>query len=395
MNLIKKIEDFIENNIELINEYESINYNINIDTIINDTADLLEKYIRMTKSTDINSIIKYAFNIAIKKKISLIEAFEYMINTKIDIIESSNSIQQYFKEINNIYLKNKNDYNIEYCNDNREKLIQMNLKSVISIAKKYQGLGLTLNELISAGNLGLVTAFDKFNPYKNKLKDSILSCVQNLPENFSGKLLEDSIKEYLKYGEIKKKFIPLLKKNNINKKELIKWVDNNIKNAKFNSIAVMWIKAYILIEIDNYSRLVKKPKSEIYKDKEEFGTYKKEITLDIDAPITDETKTCIHDILKIEDDEISELESHEAYCLFKDNLYKLLDGVKLRDKNIFLKKFGIGLPRPLLPKEIAEQENLSIARVSQIFQSVTEQIQQNSKKFKIDPNILFDAVRKM
>ena len=32
---------------------------------------------------------------------------------------------------------------------NRNKLIEMNLKAVISIAKRYQGLGLTLQELIS------------------------------------------------------------------------------------------------------------------------------------------------------------------------------------------------------------------------------------------------------
>ena len=40
------------------------------------------------------------------------------------------------------------------------------------------------------------------------------------------------------------------------------YVNRNIYNAKFNSIATIWIRAYNLIEIDNYSRLVKKPKAE-------------------------------------------------------------------------------------------------------------------------------------
>ena len=61
----------------------------------------------------------------------------------------------------------------------------------------------------------------------------------------------------------------------------------------------------------------------------------------------------------------------------------------------FLKKFGIGLPRPMLPKEIADQEGLSKARVSQIFQSVIEQIQVNSVKYDIDSDQLFASVRKM
>ena len=84
----------------------------------------------------------------------------------------------------------------------------------------------------------------------------------------------------------------------------------------------------------------------------------------------------------------------EAYDLYKNCLNKLLDGVKPRDRAIFLKKFGIGLPRPMLPKEIADQEGLSIARISQIFQTVVEQIQHNQVKYNIDPNMLFDAVKK-
>ena len=71
-------------------------------------------------------------------------------------IVTFDSTQQYFKDINDVYERHGNDYDIEYCPENRDKLIEMNLKSVVSIAKKYQGLGLSLNELISAGNLGLV-----------------------------------------------------------------------------------------------------------------------------------------------------------------------------------------------------------------------------------------------
>ena len=59
------------------------------------------------------------------------------------------------------------------------------------------------------------------------------------------------------------------------------------------------------------------------------------------------------------------------------------------------KKFGIGLPRPLLPKEIADQEGLSIARISQIFRTVIDQMQKNQVKYNIDPNVLFDAVKKI
>ena len=73
----------------------------------------------------------------------------------------------------------------------------------------------------------------------------------------------------------------------------------------------------------------------------------------------------------------------------------MLDGVKVRDRSIFLKKFGIGLPRPMSPKEIADQEGLSIARISQIFQTVIEQMQKNAIKFNMNSDSLFDAVKKI
>ena len=88
------------------------------------------------------------------------------------------------------------------------------------------------------------------------------------------------------------------------------------------------------------------------------------------------------------------MEVAEAYDTYKSNLMLLLDGVKPRDRSIFLKKFGIGLPRPMLPKEIADQEGLSIARISQIFQNVVDQIQQNQVKYNIDKNLLFSVVKK-
>jgi RNA polymerase primary sigma factor len=45
----------------------------------------------------------------------------------------------------------------------REKLFLANTRLVVSIAKRYQGLGLALPDLIQEGNLGLMKAIDRFD----------------------------------------------------------------------------------------------------------------------------------------------------------------------------------------------------------------------------------------
>ncbi len=46
----------------------------------------------------------------------------------------------------------------------RKRLVEKNLRLVVTVAKKYRGMGLPVEDLIQEGNIGLIKAVDKYDP---------------------------------------------------------------------------------------------------------------------------------------------------------------------------------------------------------------------------------------
>jgi RNA polymerase primary sigma factor len=81
-------------------------------------------------------------------------------------------LSMYLREINKIPLLSREEENelaLKAKNGDvaaKNKIINANLRFVITVAKKYQNHGLDLTDLISEGNLGLLTAIEKFDTTK-------------------------------------------------------------------------------------------------------------------------------------------------------------------------------------------------------------------------------------
>ena len=83
-----------------------------------------------------------------------------------------NNLASYLKEINKVPLLTREEEEkiaLMAASGNkeaREKLVNANLRFVVNVAKKYQGLGMPLEDLISEGNAGLMNAVDRFDVNK-------------------------------------------------------------------------------------------------------------------------------------------------------------------------------------------------------------------------------------
>lgn len=91
---------------------------------------------------------------------------------KADYDNDNEVLSMYLEEINKVpMLSYEEEYELALKAKNgdkraRERIINANLRFVVSVAKKFKGQGLPLSDLINEGNIGLITAIDKFEPEK-------------------------------------------------------------------------------------------------------------------------------------------------------------------------------------------------------------------------------------
>ena len=129
----KKVDKLRTNNPDLVNTYED-KFRDNLDDCVHDMYYIFSKLPSSKSIEDPIGIIQRALQYAINSNVNILDAMGTII-MQASTSNERGTLQQYFNEISRVYDKHNNNYNIEYCEENRDKLIEMNLKTVISIAK--------------------------------------------------------------------------------------------------------------------------------------------------------------------------------------------------------------------------------------------------------------------
>ena len=260
------------------------------------------------------------------------------------------SLSLYLKEIEKIPLLDRDEeYKLAVMAKKgdsyaRNRLVESNLRFVVSIAKQYQNRGLPLSDLISEGNIGLLTAMDKFEPEKGYhfisyavwwIRQSILKAIGEksrmirLPMNRTADLVQI-----------------LQTKTNLE--------ENGYNDASIEDIAAeCGMTKDQVLEVMQMSREVSS----------------------LDAPVGAEEDSSFGDFIESDLQKPDDVVMDEA---LKESVRKILDTLPERERGIIALRFGLEGKKPMSLKEVGELYNLTKERIRQIEKKVLGQLSEDS-----------------
>lgn len=263
------------------------------------------------------------------------------MNKKFVNLKEDETLNKYFKDIKKFDLLSP-DEEIELAIKIQsgdelaiDKMVRSNLKFVISIAKEYQGQGLSLPDLINEGNYGLIKAAKRFD---------------------------------------------------------------HTRGFRFISYAVYWVKQSIMQSLNDNSRSIRLPANvinKLYKLKKGIEKFETENGLNLDSKLHNEfieltndipTCTSLNNKINEEGDELIELVANNEEEIdylddgvkIKLELYKIIDGLDVREKDIIESYFGIRRDTEAMTLEaIGDKYGLSKERVRQIKEKTIRKLRAN------------------
>ena len=230
-----------------------------------------------------------------------------------------------------------------------ELLVKSNLLFVVSVAKTYQGRGLSLDDLIAEGNIGLLKAAKQFDPsFQNKFISYAIQWIQ-----------QSILEAFEKNGRTVR--LPHSQQSFVNK----------IKRAQ-NLIEQRECRPATMEEVAEELGIMTKKVSDILQATQRCCS--------LDAPVQDDGDNSRLDIRPLLD-----LMTYEADEQAEEFAPELLDGVKqlmhsmLTERDIFIIKhsFGIGVEE-MTQEEMGQQLGISRERVRQLLKAALSQLRKNA-----------------
>ena len=236
----------------------------------------------------------------------------------------------------------------------RERLINSNLRFVIMVAKKYQGKGLPLEDLIAEGNLGLLSSIDHFDAKKGYR--FITYAVWWIRQSIIKALHEKSRMIRL----------PTNKTNELIKIEKTRQVIHNEASRKRTA------------EIHEIASFLDMP----HKKADELMVIGQDV-LSLDDPSSKfDNSLSIKD--HVGDDNNKSPVEYAMNSVLKEDLEKALGGLGKRAADVIRCRFGLGNSHPMTLKEIGDRYKLSRERVRQIEKRAMLQLQSPITRNKLD-----------
>jgi RNA polymerase primary sigma factor len=216
----------------------------------------------------------------------------------------------------------------------KQKLINCNLRFVISIAKQYVHNGIALEDLIMEGNLGLITAIEKFDPMRGfKLSTYAVWWIRQAILNA---LCE-------KGRSVR---IPL---NQLGLQQRIKKCVQNFIQVEERQPTISELAELLQLSEDKIEDSLRMVSSEV----------------SIDLPVGEDGDSCLADLLPSNMPSADSEINHE--CLQQD-IQRLLLVLDERSRDIIIKSFGLSGAEPMTLDELGAKYDLSRERVRQIQQ---------------------------